>query len=109
MRVRPLAVLVLVAGLVSPAISSAQVAPIAASPSIPQLVSLTSAELRGVVLDERGQPLARRRDFRTRRHDRVRGVGPQWPLHASQSCRQGHISFALICKGMCRREGGSSR
>ena len=57
MRVRPLAVLVFVAGLVSPAISSAQVAPVAASPSIPQLVSLTSAELRGVVLDERGQPL----------------------------------------------------
>ena len=57
MTVRPLAVLVFVAGLVSPAISSAQVAPIAQPPPIPQLVSLTSAELRGVVLDERGQPL----------------------------------------------------
>ena len=57
MRVRLLAVLALLAGL-SPATSFAQVAPAPSSSTIPQFVSLTSAELRGVVLDERGQPLS---------------------------------------------------
>ncbi len=57
MRVRLLAVLAFMAGL-SPATSFAQVAPAPSSSTIPQLVSLTSAELRGVVLDERGQPLS---------------------------------------------------
>jgi len=56
-RVRLLAVLALLAGL-SPATSFAQVAPAPSSSTIPQFVSLTSAELRGVVLDERGQPLS---------------------------------------------------
>src|SRR3954465_68275 len=41
-----------------PAISLAQVAPRSASSSIPQLVSLTAAELRGTVVDEASQPLA---------------------------------------------------
>lgn len=58
MRVRLRAVLALLAGLASPGISAAQVAP-SSSPqvSIPQLVSLTAAELRGTVIDDRAQPL----------------------------------------------------
>ena len=57
MNVRLLAVLAFMAGP-SPATSFAQVAPAPSSSTIPQFVSLTSAELRGVVLDERGQPLS---------------------------------------------------
>jgi len=56
--VRPLAVLVIVAGLASPAMSFAQGAPVFATPTHHQLASLTQTELRGVVLDERAQPLA---------------------------------------------------
>jgi hypothetical protein len=56
--VRPLAVLVIVAGLASPAMSFAQGAPVFATPTHHQLASLTPTELRGVVLDERAQPLA---------------------------------------------------
>lgn len=58
MRVRLPALLALLAGLGSPALSVAQVAPRAAYPSVPQLVSLTSAELRGTVVDDGAQPLA---------------------------------------------------
>jgi TonB dependent receptor-like, beta-barrel/Carboxypeptidase regulatory-like domain len=56
-RVRPLTVLVIVAGLASPAMSFAQGAPVFGSPARQQLASLTPTELRGVVLDERAQPL----------------------------------------------------
>ena len=58
MTVRPLAVLVIVAGLASPAMSFAQGAPVFATPTHHQLASLTPTELRGVVLDGRAQPLA---------------------------------------------------
>ncbi len=58
MKVRLQAWLVMMAGLLSPAISLAQVAPRPASSSIPQFVSLTAAELHGTVVDERSQPLA---------------------------------------------------
>lgn len=57
MRVRPIAVLVIVAGLMRPATSFAQGAPVSASPAVGQLASVTPAELRGVVVDERAQPL----------------------------------------------------
>jgi hypothetical protein len=57
-RVRLPALLALLAGLSSPGVSVAQVAPRAASPYVPQLVSLTSAELRGTVVDDRSKPLA---------------------------------------------------
>ena len=57
MRVRPLTVLVIVAGLASPAMSFAQGAPVFETPARHQLASLTATELRGVVLDERAQPL----------------------------------------------------
>jgi TonB dependent receptor/Carboxypeptidase regulatory-like domain len=57
-RVRPIAVLVIVAGLMSPAASFAQGAPVSGSPAVSQLASVTPAELRGVVVDERAQPLA---------------------------------------------------
>jgi TonB-dependent receptor-like protein/carboxypeptidase family protein len=55
--VRPLAVLVIVAGLSSPATSFAQGAPVSRPPAIRQVASVTPAELRGVVVDERAQPL----------------------------------------------------
>lgn len=58
MRVRLPAFLALLAGLISPAISVAQVAPRAPFSSVPQLVSLTAAELHGTVVDDRSQPLA---------------------------------------------------
>ena len=58
MRVRRLAVLVIVAGLTSPATSFAQGAPVFGPPLLHQLASINPAELRGVVLDERAQPLA---------------------------------------------------
>src|SRR6267143_1480424 len=48
----------MMAGLLCPAMSVAQVAPRRASSSIPWLVTLTAAELRGTVVDERSQPLA---------------------------------------------------
>jgi hypothetical protein len=54
--VRPFAVLVIVAGLASPAMSFAQGASVPA-PVPRQLASVTPAELQGVVLDERAQPL----------------------------------------------------
>jgi len=57
-RVRPIAVLVIVAGLMSPATSFAQGAPVSRTPALGQLASVTPAELRGVVVDERAQPLA---------------------------------------------------
>lgn len=57
MRVRPLVVLVFLAGLFGPAMSHAQVAPSSRSSSVPQLVALTPAELRGTVVDEHAQPL----------------------------------------------------
>ena len=53
---RPFAVLVIVAGLASPAMSFAQGASVPA-PVPRQLASVTPAELQGVVLDERAQPL----------------------------------------------------
>jgi len=56
--VRPLAVLVIVAGLSSPATSFAQGAPASGTPAVRQLASVTPAELRGIVVDERAQPLA---------------------------------------------------
>jgi outer membrane receptor protein involved in Fe transport len=56
-KVRPFAVLVIVAGLSSPATSFAQGAPVSRPPAIRQLASVTPAELRGVVVDERAQPL----------------------------------------------------
>ena len=58
MKVRLQALLVMMAGLLSPAMSVAQVAPRPASSSVPQLVSLAAIELRGTVVDERLQPLA---------------------------------------------------
>ena len=58
MKVRQQALLVIMAGLLCPAISLAQVASRPASSSVPQLVSLTAAELRGTVVDEHSQPLA---------------------------------------------------
>ena len=58
MKVRPQALLVMMAGLFCPALSLAQVAPRPASSAVPQLVALTAAELRGTVVDERSQPLA---------------------------------------------------
>ena len=54
---RRLAVLALLAGLVCPASSSAQVASSSPKPA-PQLAALTSTDVHGVVLDARGQPLA---------------------------------------------------
>src|SRR5579871_1801709 len=54
---RRLAVLALLAGLVCPVSSFAQLAPSSSKP-IPQLAALTSTDVRGVVLDARGQPLA---------------------------------------------------
>jgi len=51
-------VLVIVAGLTSPATSFAQGAPVSGTPTVRQLASVTPAELRGVVIDERAQPLA---------------------------------------------------
>src|SRR6267143_596433 len=48
----------MMAGLLCPAMSVAQVAPRRASSSIPWLVTLTAAELRGTVVDARSQPLA---------------------------------------------------
>ena len=57
MKVRPFAVLVIVAGLSSPATSFAQGAPVSRPPAIRQLASVTPVELRGVVVDERAQPL----------------------------------------------------
>ena len=51
-------VLVIVAGLSSPATSLAQGAPVSAPSTVRQLASVTPAELRGVVIDERAQPLA---------------------------------------------------
>src|SRR5258708_34479213 len=54
---RSLAVLALLAGLASPARSFAQVASSASKPA-PQFAALTSADLHGIVLDGRGQPLA---------------------------------------------------
>jgi outer membrane receptor protein involved in Fe transport len=56
-KVRPFAVLVIVAGLSSPATSFAQGAPVSRPPAIRQLASVTPVELRGVVVDERAQPL----------------------------------------------------
>jgi hypothetical protein len=56
-NVRPKALLVMMAGLLCPAISLAQVAPRPASSSVSQLAWLTAAELRGTVVDERAQPL----------------------------------------------------
>ena len=58
MKVRPQALLVMMAGLFCPALSLAQVAPRPASSAVPQFVALTAAELRGTVVDERSQPLA---------------------------------------------------
>jgi hypothetical protein len=55
--VRLPALLALLAGLISPAISVAQVASRNAASSIPQLVSLTAAELHGTVVDDHAQPL----------------------------------------------------
>ena len=51
-------VLVIVAGLMSPAASFAQGAPVSRPPAVSQIASVTPAELRGVVVDERSQPLA---------------------------------------------------
>ena len=48
----------MMAGMLSPAMSAAQVAPRAASSSVPQVASLAAIELRGTVVDERLQPLA---------------------------------------------------
>lgn len=58
MKVRQQALLVMMAGLFGPAIALAQVAPRPVSSSVPQVVSLTAAELRGTVVDEASQPLA---------------------------------------------------
>ena len=56
---RPAAVLVFMAGIVCPLAAFAQVAPaFAPHPRITQIASVAQAELRGTVLDERGQPLA---------------------------------------------------
>jgi len=56
---RPLAVLVCMAGLVCPVAASAQLAPVFTSdPRITRVASIAQAQLRGTVLDERGQPLA---------------------------------------------------
>src|SRR5579872_4591959 len=54
---RRLAVLALLAGLVCPASSFAQVAS-APAKAAPQFAALTSTDVHGVVLDARGQPLA---------------------------------------------------
>ena len=51
-------VLVIVAGLSSPVTSFAQGAPASGTPAVRQLASVTPAELRGIVVDERAQPLA---------------------------------------------------
>jgi len=48
----------LLAGLSSPAVSVAQVAPRSASHSVSQIAALTSAELHGTVVDDQSQPLA---------------------------------------------------
>jgi TonB-dependent receptor-like protein/carboxypeptidase family protein len=56
-RVRRLAVLVIVAGLASPATSFAQGAPVSETPLLHQLASISSSELRGVVTDQHSQPL----------------------------------------------------
>jgi TonB dependent receptor-like, beta-barrel/Carboxypeptidase regulatory-like domain len=56
-RVRPLAVLVIVAGLTSPAMSFAQGVPVSSNSPVHQVAALSPAELHGVVLDERAQPL----------------------------------------------------
>ena len=48
----------MMAGLLSPAMSVAQVAPRPASSSVPQVASVAAIELRGTVVDERLQPLA---------------------------------------------------
>ena len=58
MRVRLPALLTVLAGLISPAISLAQVSPRPHASAVPQIVSLTAAELRGTVVDDRAQPLA---------------------------------------------------
>ena len=56
---RPAAVMVFMAGIVCPAVASAQLAPVfAPAPRITQLASIAQIELRGTVLDEHGQPLA---------------------------------------------------
>jgi len=56
--VRLPALLTVLAGLISPAISLAQVSPRPHASAVPQIVSLTAAELRGTVIDDRAQPLA---------------------------------------------------
>ena len=58
MTVRLPALLTVLAGLISPAISLAQVSPRPHASAVPQIVSLTAAELRGTVIDDRAQPLA---------------------------------------------------
>ena len=58
MTVRLQALLIVLAGLISPAISLAQVSPRPHASAVPQIVSLTAAELRGTVVDDRAQPLA---------------------------------------------------
>ena len=58
MTVRLPALLTVLAGLISPAISLAQVSPRPHASAVPQIVSLTAAELRGTVVDDRAQPLA---------------------------------------------------
>lgn len=56
---RPSAVMVFTAAIVCPAAASAQLAPaFAPAPRITQVASIAQIELRGTVLDERGQPLA---------------------------------------------------
>jgi hypothetical protein len=56
--VRRLAVLVIVAGLASPATSFAQGAPVSETPLLHQLASISPSDIRGVVTDEHSQPLA---------------------------------------------------
>src|SRR6266566_1631787 len=48
----------MMAGLLSPAMSLAQLAPRPVSSTVPQFASLAAVELRGTVVDERSQPLA---------------------------------------------------
>jgi hypothetical protein len=56
---RRLVVLVCMAGVVCPVAASAHLAPtFVPKPRLSQIASVTQAELRGTVLDERGQPLA---------------------------------------------------
>src|SRR5471032_1341820 len=56
---RPSAVLVFVAGIVCPLAAFAQLAPAAPTRTlITRIASVSQAELHGLVLDERGQPLA---------------------------------------------------